>query len=54
MLHLENVNEPFNNGVIYSPTPPTKRFVYDASEQLSGGEKTLASLALIFSIAIAT
>jgi structural maintenance of chromosome 1 len=40
-------------GVYFSPTPPSKRFVYDI-DQLSGGEKSLASIALQFSTAVAT
>lgn len=49
MLYLEDSQVPFNGGIIFSPTPPTKRFVYDV-EQLSGGEKTIAGLALMFTI----
>ena len=28
-LHIENSDYPFDYGVYFSPTPPTKRFVYD-------------------------
>jgi structural maintenance of chromosome 1 len=42
---------PFDFGVYFTPTPPTKRFVYDL-EQLSGGEKSIASLALQYALAI--
>lgn len=50
-LYLENEENPCEEGVYYYPTPPSKRFVYDL-DQLSGGEKSLASLALQYSIAI--
>ena len=52
-LHIENGEYPFEHGVYFSPTPPTKRFVYDL-EQLSGGEKSIASLALQYSLALTT
>lgn len=42
LLYLENNSEPFNGGVVYSPTPPHKRYVFD-TEQLSGGEKTIGN-----------
>lgn len=35
-LFLENQDQPFLGGIYYSPTPPSKRFVYDV-DQLSGG-----------------
>jgi chromosome segregation ATPase len=35
------------------PTPPGKRMINDL-EQLSGGEKSIASLALQFAIAMVT
>ncbi|KAI3741954.1 hypothetical protein L1987_59633 [Smallanthus sonchifolius] len=47
-LNLENVDEPFLHGIKYSTMPPTKRF--RDMELLSGGEKTVAALALLFSI----
>ncbi|KAL4587005.1 hypothetical protein LXL04_011654 [Taraxacum kok-saghyz] len=47
-LNLENEDEPFLHGVNYTVMPPTKRFF--EMEQLSGGEKTVAALALLFSI----
>ena len=47
-LMLENPNEPFLHGVRYIAMPPTKRF--RDMEQLSGGEKTVAALALLFAI----
>lgn len=52
LLYLENEDDPFSAGIIYSPTPPNKRYVYD-SEQLSGGEKTMGGLALLFALNIA-
>jgi structural maintenance of chromosome 1 len=52
-FHLESEEEPFDHGIYYTPTPPTKRFVYDL-EQLSGGEKSIASLALQYSLSIAS
>ncbi|KAL1212546.1 Structural maintenance of chromosomes protein 1 [Cardamine amara subsp. amara] len=47
-LNLENEDDPFLNGIKYTTMPPTKRF--RDMEQLSGGEKTVAALALLFSI----
>lgn len=47
-LSLENNEEPYLGGVKYNAMPPGKRFV--EIEQLSGGEKTMAALALLFSI----
>lgn len=47
-LILENENEPFNGGIIYSARPPQKRIM--DIQQLSGGEKAVASLALLFAI----
>ncbi|XP_073012477.1 structural maintenance of chromosomes protein 1 [Typha latifolia] len=47
-LNLENEDEPFLHGIKYTAMPPTKRF--RDMEQLSGGEKTVAALALLFSI----
>ena len=29
LLYLENKLEPYNNGVVFVATPPTKRFTYD-------------------------
>ena len=52
-LYLEDQEQPFMGGIYYSPTPPSKRFVYDV-DQLSGGEKSLASIALQFSAAVAS
>ncbi|KAH0934614.1 hypothetical protein HID58_011731 [Brassica napus] len=47
-LNLENEDDPFLQGIKYTTMPPTKRF--RDMEQLSGGEKTVAALALLFSI----
>ncbi|KAG8380420.1 hypothetical protein BUALT_Bualt06G0013500 [Buddleja alternifolia] len=47
-LNLENPDEPYLYGIKYSATPPTKQ--YRDMSQLSGGEKTVAALALLFSI----
>ena len=47
-LNLENDDDPFLHGIRYTTMPPTKRF--RDMEQLSGGEKTVAALALLFSI----
>ncbi|KAJ8438148.1 hypothetical protein Cgig2_033027 [Carnegiea gigantea] len=47
-LNLENEDEPFLYGIKYTAMPPTKRF--RDMEQLSGGEKTVAALALLFAI----
>ena len=49
MLYPENTEEPYVAGVVYSPTPPGKRCLYEM-DQLSGGEKTIAALSLIFAI----
>lgn len=42
LIYLDNQSEPFNGGIIYSPTPPDKRYIFD-TEQLSGGEKTMGT-----------
>lgn len=47
-LNLENPDEPYLYGIKYSAMPPTKR--YRDMAQLSGGEKTVAALALLFAI----
>ncbi|KAK7277559.1 hypothetical protein RJT34_22574 [Clitoria ternatea] len=47
-LNLENDDDPYLHGIKYTAMPPTKRF--RDMEQLSGGEKTVAALALLFSI----
>ncbi|KAG1788919.1 P-loop containing nucleoside triphosphate hydrolase protein [Suillus plorans] len=45
-LSLEDSEEPYNAGIKYHAMPPMKRF--RDMEQLSGGEKTVAALALLF------
>lgn len=45
-LHVENQEEPYLGGVKYTTMPARKRF--RDMEQLSGGEKTVAALALLF------
>ncbi|KAK2077238.1 hypothetical protein QBZ16_004872 [Prototheca wickerhamii] len=47
-LALENAEDPFAGGVRFSAMPPAKRF--RDMEALSGGEKTVAALALLFAI----
>eukprot|EP00755_Sulcionema_specki_P011506 Sspe_Gene.7740::Locus_2624_Transcript_1_1_Confidence_1.000_Length_3987::g.7740::m.7740/K06636/SMC1; structural maintenance of chromosome 1 len=47
-LTLEDVDEPYLAGTKFTAMPPMKRF--REMEQLSGGEKTVASLALLFSL----
>lgn len=47
-LNLEDDEEPYNAGVKYSAMPPLKR--YRDMEHLSGGEKTMAALALLFAV----
>lgn len=47
-LTLEDEDEPFAAGVRYHAMPPLKRF--RDMELLSGGEKTMAALALLFAI----
>lgn len=47
-LSLEDSAEPYRSGVRYTAMPPKKRF--RDIDQLSGGEKTLAALALLFSL----
>jgi hypothetical protein len=45
---VENLEEPYLHGVTYNPMPPNKPF--GAIENLSGGEKSVAALALLFAI----
>lgn len=47
-LTLEDEDEPYLGGIRYHATPPMKRF--KDMEYLSGGEKTMAALALLFAI----
>lgn len=47
-LDVENEEEPYLDGVKYHAMPPLKRF--RDMEHLSGGEKTMAALALLFAV----
>ncbi|KAI8922093.1 P-loop containing nucleoside triphosphate hydrolase protein [Powellomyces hirtus] len=47
-LSVEDSEEPYNDGIKYHAMPPMKRF--RDMELLSGGEKTVAALALLFAI----
>ncbi|KAF8936672.1 Structural maintenance of chromosomes protein 1 [Haplosporangium gracile] len=47
-LSLEDTEEPYLDGIRYHAMPPLKRF--RDMDQLSGGEKTMAALALLFAI----
>lgn len=47
-LNLLNIEKPFFDGIKFHAMPPMKRF--RDMEQLSGGEKTVAALALLFAI----
>lgn len=47
-LSLDNLEEPYLGGVKFNAMPPMKRF--RDMEQLSGGEKTVAALGLLFAI----
>jgi hypothetical protein len=47
-LTLDNTDEPYLSGIRFTAMPPMKRF--RDMDQLSGGEKTMAALALLFSI----
>lgn len=47
-LVLEDEEEPYNAGVKYHAMPPSKRF--RDMDLLSGGEKTMAALALLFAV----
>ncbi|KAG0360806.1 RecF/RecN/SMC [Gamsiella multidivaricata] len=47
-LSLEGTEEPYLDGIRYHAMPPMKRF--RDMDQLSGGEKTMAALALLFAI----
>ncbi|CUE66261.1 structural maintenance of chromosome family protein, putative [Bodo saltans] len=47
-LTVEDAEEPYNGGVKYHATPPMKRFM--TMELLSGGERTMAALALLFAM----
>jgi len=47
-LSLDDSEEPYNGGIKFTAMPPMKR--YRDMEYLSGGEKTIAALALLFAI----
>ncbi|KAK7207216.1 putative cohesin complex subunit [Myxozyma melibiosi] len=47
-LTVEDQDEPYLDGIKYHAMPPMKRF--RDMDQLSGGEKTMAALALLFAI----
>ena len=47
-LSLEDAEEPFLGGIKFFAVPPTKR--YRDMDMLSGGEKTVAALSLLFAI----
>ncbi|KAK4053210.1 Structural maintenance of chromosomes protein 1 [Microbotryomycetes sp. JL221] len=47
-LSLEDTEEPYLHGIKYHAMPPMKRF--RDMDQLSGGERTMASLSLLFAI----
>jgi len=47
-LTLDNTEEPYLGGIRFTAMPPMKRF--RDMDQLSGGEKTMAALALLFSV----
>ncbi len=47
-LHMESEEDPFSGGLIIKARPPDKRFL--RLEALSGGEKSLVSMAFIFAI----
>lgn len=47
-LSLEDSDEPYCEGIKFHAMPPMKRFL--DMEQLSGGERTVAALALLFAI----
>lgn len=47
-LSAENPEEPYLGGISYNCVAPGKRFM--AMDNLSGGEKSIAALALVFAI----
>jgi structural maintenance of chromosome 1 len=47
-LDMEDTDHPFLSGIRYHAMPPLKRF--RDMEHLSGGEKTMAALALLFAV----
>ena len=51
LLHCHFIISILKGGVLFNAHPPNKRFAYYL-DQLSGGEKTIAGLALLFSIGL--
>ena len=47
-LHVEDPDEPYLSGIKFTAMPPSKRF--RDMDQLSGGEKAVAALALLFAM----
>lgn len=47
-LTLNNQDEPYLDGIKYDTIPPGKRFM--DMQNLSGGEQTIAALAILFAI----
>jgi len=47
-LDLDDSEEPYNSGITFTACPPGKRFF--PMELLSGGEKSMASMALLFAM----
>jgi len=50
-LYQENQEEAYNGGIIYVPVPRKKKYIGD-KEELSGGERTMAGIALLSAINI--
>ena len=48
-IFLDDRQNPFDKSIHIYPSPPGKRVVYDVSA-LSGGEKTVAALSLLFAL----
>ena len=48
-MHLNDRLSPFSQQIHFYPCPPNKRALFDITS-LSGGEKTVAALALLFSM----
>merc|ERR1712232_154836 len=47
-LDLDDAEEPYNGGITFTAQPPGKRFF--PLEMLSGGERSMASMALLFAM----
>merc|ERR1712232_1372783 len=47
-LDLDDAEEPYNGGITFTACPPGKRFF--PMELLSGGERSMASMALLFAM----